>query len=880
MIGRIFHFFAAPSFEDEDKTRTAYLLNTILITFLLGDLIYIVVSLLAARGQTPSPNWLIILINGSVVVLCLLGLMVLLRRGYVRVAAISFVLSWWCIITLSYIAIGSVKASGLSAYFVMVIIAALLLGGRAALAFGAISVLAGAALFYAEQVGLLTQYGNTPLESVSVWLVTSLYIVLASVFLYLAANSISKAIARARQQERALAERNRDLEREIALHNQAEEAYRLLVDQMSQGLLIILDNRIVFANKAVTDVSGRTLDELLSLKDPFELIHPDDRALVAQNMQRRLEDEPSPQRYDFRLTGAAGQSRWVEIFAARIMYRGRAAIQALIVDVTERKQHEKTLRESEGIAREFQEKLKALHELSIVLTKANSLEELYRLAVEAGCSYLGFDRLGLWTVDPQSGEIKARYGTDEHGALRYEFDSAYDYNSDANIAEVLRDKASVKIWEDVALFNGQHQVVGYGWNAMAILWNGDEIIGVIAADNLLRQKSLLPDQPELLALYGTTVGHLIARKRTEEHLKFSEERFAKAFEASPIPIAICAGTDSAYADVNDSWVKLYGYSREEAVGHTGVELNIWVEEGERNRLITGFDQQGWLSGQEIAVRTKKGEILFVVWSGVEFTLREGTFTLLMTYDITARKQAEQQRLELALANKRVELLTEFLGNMSHDLKTPLTVINTSLYLLKQVREPDKQESQLKKINDQTQLLEKYIQDILTISRLDHTQSLVPDAMTAVNLNTLIHKVEDELRPSAERKNLKTRLDLDVNLPSIPGDEDELYRAMINLLENAFNYTPDGGMVSIATFWQDHYVVAKVSDTGIGISEAELPHIFERFYRSANAKASVKSGSGLGLAIVKRVIDLHHGSIEVESIPGKSTTFAVRLPVDH
>ena len=116
------------------------------------------------------------------------------------------------------------------------------------------------------------------------------------------------------------------------------------------------------------------------------------------------------------------------------------------------------------------------------------------------------------------------------------------------------------------------------------------------------------------------------------------------------------------------------------------------------------------------------------------------------------------------------------------------------------------------------------------------------------------------------------------MPTVPGDEDELYRAMINLVENAFNYTPEGGMVAIDTFTHEQHAVAKVSDTGIGISEAELPHIFDRFYRSEQAKADVKSGSGLGLAIVKRVIDLHHGTIEVKSVPGKGTTFAVRLPV--
>src|SRR5262249_41932181 len=136
----------------------------------------------------------------------------------------------------------------------------------------------------------------------------------------------------------------------------------------------------------------------------------------------------------------------------------------------------------------------------------------------------------------------------------------------------------------------------------------------------------------------------------------------------------------------------------------------------------------------------------------------------------------------------------------------------------------------------------------------------------------------ELQPAAEKKNLKTTLNLDKNMPSVLADTDELHRALVNLVENALNYTPEGGAITIDTFTQKRYAVAQVSDTGIGISEAELPHIFDRFYRSERAKVAVKTGTGLGLAIAKRVIDLHQGTIEVKSMLGKGTTFQVWLPV--
>jgi signal transduction histidine kinase len=100
----------------------------------------------------------------------------------------------------------------------------------------------------------------------------------------------------------------------------------------------------------------------------------------------------------------------------------------------------------------------------------------------------------------------------------------------------------------------------------------------------------------------------------------------------------------------------------------------------------------------------------------------------------------------------------------------------------------------------------------------------------------------------------------------------------NLIENAINYTPKHGSINVQTRQQGSNVVLEVMDTGIGIAEADLPHIFERFYRSDQARTAVNTGSGLGLAIVKRVVEMHGGDIEVESRPGEGTIFRIFLPV--
>jgi PAS domain S-box-containing protein len=365
------------------------------------------------------------------------------------------------------------------------------------------------------------------------------------------------------------------------------------------------------------------------------------------------------------------------------------------------------------------------------------------------------------------------------------------------------------------------------------------------------------------------------RKRAEKALRQSERRFATTFQISPIAITISHIKDRRYIDVNDSYLALHGYSREEVLKGKVRTNSIWADPEQRASYERLREEHGAVRQFEFNFLNKSGEIGTGLLSSERIDLDGEVYSIAFTLDITERKKAEQQQLELALANEKVQALTEFLGNISHDLKTPLAVIKTCLYLLDKFKEPAKQQDQLRTIKEQTHSLEKYIQDILLISRLDYTRSL---AMEELNLNSLIRKVERELRPSAEKNNIRTSLNLEEDLPFVLGDEDELHSAIVNLVENAFNYTPEGGSVSINTFASNCQVVVRISDTGIGINEAELPHIFERFYRASEAKESVKTGSGLGLAIVKRVIDLHRGTIKVKSNPGKGTCFELALPV--
>ena len=167
-----------------------------------------------------------------------------------------------------------------------------------------------------------------------------------------------------------LKQRVRELERESLERKPAEEAYRALVEQSLQGLVVVQDSRIVFANTAFVEISGRSVEELLSLspEEVVAMIHPEDQAFVWGRFRDRLEGKPVPPRYEYRGVRKDGAVRWLEMVASRIEYRGKPAIQGAVVDITEGKQAE------EALQRTHDELERRVQERTAELAKAN--EEL------------------------------------------------------------------------------------------------------------------------------------------------------------------------------------------------------------------------------------------------------------------------------------------------------------------------------------------------------------------------------------------------------------------------------------------------------------------------------------------------------------------------
>ncbi|MFD3445344.1 two-component system histidine kinase PnpS [Microbacteriaceae bacterium 4G12] len=237
--------------------------------------------------------------------------------------------------------------------------------------------------------------------------------------------------------------------------------------------------------------------------------------------------------------------------------------------------------------------------------------------------------------------------------------------------------------------------------------------------------------------------------------------------------------------------------------------------------------------------------------------------ILVFHDITELKKLEQMR-------------KDFLANVSHELKTPITSIKGfSETLLDGAMEDRKlRENFLSIILKESDRMQSLIEDLLDLSKIEKQDFKLNVGM--VDLKVLLEEIGVLLQKKAEKKQI-TLSTLFAEHVVIPGDPDRLMQVFINLMNNAILYTPAGGHVSVSITNQQEMVQVEVSDTGIGIEHDEIPRIFERFYRVDKARSRNTGGTGLGLSIVKHLVEAHHGSITVTSKVGGGTAFTVKLP---
>ena len=261
------------------------------------------------------------------------------------------------------------------------------------------------------------------------------------------------------------------------------------------------------------------------------------------------------------------------------------------------------------------------------------------------------------------------------------------------------------------------------------------------------------------------------------------------------------------------------------------------------------------------------ELTFLQPAERVFTVQAGQLTgaagvVVVFHDITRLKQLENVR-------------KDFVANVSHELRTPLAVIKGYVETLLDEEPPTPEIAKqfLETIQRHSRRLELLIDDLLNISALESQQAKLDCAPTS--LHTTAAAVIEELSQRARDKNIQVTLEIPTDLPAASADVQRLHEVFFNLLDNAIKYTPQGGRIRVVIHTTPDMISVAIHDSGVGISEQELPMIFERFCRSASARHT--AGSGLGLSLARTIAQAHHGNIEATSQLGIGSTFTVWLP---
>lgn len=602
---------------------------------------------------------------------------------------------------------------------------------------------------------------------------------------------------------------------------ESEHQYRLLVETMNEGIVVRnLEGIITYANQKFCHMVGHSPEEVIGGQVEGFLTEGGIPVFLTE-LEKRRRGEGGVYELDFLHRDGHIVSTLVAgtpILDQQGEYRGSFAT---ITDITDKKRIENQLRESESRYRQMFE-----HNIAVKLL-----------------------------LDPDTGRI-----VDANSAAA----AFYHYDCDTLKTMRIMDLNTAPeedVFQNLRRTRSEEQVY---FRLKHRLANG-EIRDVDVYSGPVE------DQGKKL-LYSIIID-VTDRLRAEAELRESQERWTAFMMNSPTPTFL-KDEQGKIVYVNPAFENTFGVTEADWAGKN--DYDLWPPE-----MAAQFrknDRAVLESGRPLVIEETvplKGEEHF--WLTYKFPFRDSQghhFLAGMTFDITERKQALNRALALAIERERVQILSHFIENTSHEFKTPLSILQTSLYLLEKQADPDKQKQYVEKIREQIGSLVRLVEELVRMTELD---DLTQVKRQKVDLNLLVEEAAARVQSRAEAKRLVLTRQLESSLPLISADADWAGEMLVEILDNAIRYTPEGGAVTVRTRLYEEYLVVEIQDSGVGIPPDVLPHIFERFYRADEAHST--RGFGLGLAIAKKVAELHEGEIRVKSEVGKGSTFTILLPVE-
>jgi len=400
------------------------------------------------------------------------------------------------------------------------------------------------------------------------------------------------------------------------------------------------------------------------------------------------------------------------------------------------------------------------------------------------------------------------------------------------------------------------------WRRWIAPWKDVEELSQAVVDKRPPRKFLISANPQSRAI-GLAFERLADRQRELEE-RFREGEFSvQAVFGAMLDGLVVVDDRRRVRMMNREFRRAFGLEEAEAdqpllelIRHASIDRlvleAIRTREPQRESIRMS---RGPSEGREIEVSA--------VPLGENSAQMEGAVVLF--HDVTQLRQIEEMR-------------RDFVANVSHELRTPLSIFRGYLETL--LDDPQQPPGELLRILEimerHSDRLNALVEDVLSLARLESPGMELN--LAEVNLAELLHAIMRDWEKQFAAKQLKSHLNFPGDLPHLQADESRLQEVIYNLLDNAVKYSQPGGTVSLRAEVVADRVRISVADQGVGIREADLPRIFERFYRADKARSRELGGTGLGLSIVKHIVQLHGGAVEAESEPGKGTTISVLLPI--
>lgn len=375
-------------------------------------------------------------------------------------------------------------------------------------------------------------------------------------------------------------------------------------------------------------------------------------------------------------------------------------------------------------------------------------------------------------------------------------------------------------------------------------------------------------------------------ERSLEQTRQSEERFKIKFKNSPIPIFSWQkiGDDFQLVDYNLAAEALTHYKIKSLLGRKASELYDSRPDVPAT-MREAFDKKGIVKGSSEFRLITTGERKYLDTS---FVYVPPDLILIHTEDITERHKTEEELenkiKELNEAKEEAEKASaakdHFLSVVSHELKTPLaSIIGYATMVAEMNLTADEQKNALKVIERNAKTQASLINDLLDVSRFLTGSNKVKIKELIVGVAGIISQIYEVFKPIAQNKGVSLNLDIqDLNI-FVKGDPEKLKQIFSNIVDNAIKFTSKGGRVDLIVKNDENSVIVEINDTGIGIPKSQIPHLFEIFHQGESFVTTRKfQGLGLGLYIVKNLVNLHHGTVEIQSEESKGTSVLIKFPL--